>query len=105
MKDRYRFEIKDGFYRDEDDFHYYHIKKTPKGFMKREANEEDYSLLGQTFASTLLPLNRQDELIKLIISVEIERLQTSPECTEQFGEFAKDWVFDRAGHRVRLKNP
>jgi hypothetical protein len=84
MKDSCGFEIKEGLYSDSDVFHYYHIKKTPKGFLIRESKEKQYApLLKESFASGLVRLIRQDELISLINSVEERGLsQTSPKCTE-----------------------
>jgi hypothetical protein len=70
MKDACGFPITDGFYTDSQIFHYYHVKETPKGLMKRETNEREYSLLDPVFASYINRVIRQEELVKLILSVE-----------------------------------
>jgi hypothetical protein len=84
MRDRCGFEINEGIYIDYDGFHYYHVKRVPEGFLIREAKEEQYSpLIREFFASSLIRVNRQDELIKLINSVEQENLlaQRQAKCT------------------------
>ena len=83
MKDSCGFEINEGLYSDSDVFHYYHVKKTSDGFLIKEAKERLYfPLKEESFASRLVRLIRQDELISLINSVEKERLsQSPPKCT------------------------
>lgn len=76
MKDSCGFDIVEGLYEDDLRLHYYSIKKTPEGFMKRESDEQNYSLLNQYLASVLVRLPHSDELTNLILSVEKERSET-----------------------------
>ena len=91
MKDSCGFEINEGLYSDSDVFHYYHVKKTSDGFLIKEAKERLYfPLKEESFASRLVRLIRQDELISLINSVEkasLEKLlaQSQPKLTKERG--------------------
>lgn len=103
MKDNCGFGITEGIYIDFNGFHYYHIKKTPEGFLIREAKEEQYSpLVKESFAAGLIRVNRQDELIALINSVEkasLEKLvaQSQPKCTVDDDAMIGD-LMGRASH-------
>ena len=72
MKDSCGFEISEGLYEDCLGFLYYHIKETPEGFIKKGAGEDSYSLLDPLLASNIRRINRQRELVNLILSVENE---------------------------------
>ncbi len=86
MKDSCGFEITEGFYSDSEVFHYYYVKQTSEGLFIRESKEEQYTLLKgqQSITSRLIRLIRQDELIRLIDSVEKEQdAQSQPKYTLQ----------------------
>ena len=104
MKDSCGFEINEGLYSDSDVFHYYHVKKTSDGFLIKEAKERLYfPLKEESFASRLVRLIRQDELISLINSVEKERLsQSPPKCTiPDYSEL--DRVMDKTLRSIKGK--
>jgi hypothetical protein len=73
MKDSCGFGIVEGLYEDNLTFNYYHIKKTPEGWMKKEANEKEYSPLDFFTASNIRRMVHQKELAGLVLSVELEK--------------------------------
>ena len=69
IKDSCGFEFVDDLYGDNSDFHYYHIRNTPKGIMIKGANDREYSLLDSFTASKLRRIVNSEELVNLVFSV------------------------------------
>ncbi len=67
MRDSRGFEIREGLYEDQQEFHYYYIKETPDGLMKKEASDKGYSHLDVFTASNIKRISRQKDLINLIV--------------------------------------
>jgi len=86
MKDASGLPITEGFYTDSQIFHYYHIKETPEGLMKKESSEKNYSPLDSLLAPNLNRIIRQEELVNLILSVETGMDKSEKEDLEFFRE-------------------
>lgn len=67
MRDSCGFEVREGLYEDQQGFHYYYIKETPDGLMKKEAGDKGYSSLDSFTSSNIRRIPRQKDLINLLV--------------------------------------